>query len=244
MLSYETINTKPRSQQVVRNQMGGPVITKNAPPQTINQGGEQKIVVVPHEFPFISNDTHYKPVKRTAKYEIKKLEFPDSNGEVIWASLKINVLATNMTHKIKSEEPILYTVISGKFRLFIYQDNDEYSDTLAPTEKAAIPPGLVHRFINTYDDRNSVVVGEFPYDVMVSENNISGKKEELQVSIGRPHQSEENLETPEVPPDQPKQSQQPHPHHSAAESVESEPEPVAAVPQPQKKTKTRNPPQK
>lgn len=241
MLSYETINTQPR--RIMRNQTtGGPVITKNAPPQTItNQGGEQKIVVVPHEFPFISNDTHYKPVKKTPKYEIKKLEFPDSNGEVIWASLKINVLATSMTHKIKSEEPILYTVLSGKFRLFIYQDNDEYSDTLAPTEKAAIPPGLVHRFINTYDDRNSVVVGEFPYDVMVSENNISGKKEELQVSIGRPHQSEENLETPEVHQSQPKQSQQPH--HPQSE-IEIESVVAAPAPQTQKKTKTRNPPQK
>jgi len=86
--------------------MGGPVITKTSPPQVIQQNGEQKIVVVPHEFPFISNDTHYKPVKKTPKYEIKKLEFPDSNGDVIWASLKINVLATSMTHKIKSDEPI------------------------------------------------------------------------------------------------------------------------------------------
>lgn len=242
MLSnYETINTQPR--RIMRNQTtGGPIITKTAPPQTItNQGGEQKIVVVPHEFPFISNDNHYKPIKKTPKYEIKKLEFPDSNGEVIWASLKINVFATSMTHKIKSEEPILYTVLSGKFRLFIYQDNDEYSDTLAPTEKAAIPPGLVHRFINTYDDRNSVVVGEFPYDVLVSENNISGKKEELEVSIGRPHpMSEENPETSEV--DQPTQSQQPH--HSESESVAASAVAAAPQQQSQKKTKTRNPPQK
>jgi len=111
-------------------------------------------------------------------------------------------------------------------------NNDEYSDTLAPTEKAAIPPGIVHRFINTYDDRNSVVVGEFPYDVMVSENNISGKKEELKISIDR----RPIEESPKIQEDldQPTQNQQPHPA-----AVESE---SAPVPQPKKKTRT--PPQK
>ena len=138
--NYETINPQPRKISVIRNQTGGPTITRTAPPQTVRSGNEQQIVTPPHHFTFISNDTHYKPVKRTSMYEVKKLIFPDPEGNVIWASLKITVLPTFMTNKIKSDEPILYTVISGKFTVLIYEGHDEFGDTLYATEKIAIPP--------------------------------------------------------------------------------------------------------
>lgn len=228
MLSYETINPQPRKLSVVRNQ-NGPTITRTAPPQTIKSGGEQQIVTPPHKFTFISNDTHYKPVKRTDMYEIKKLIFPDPEGNVIWASLKITVLPTFMTNKIKSDEPILYTVQSGKFTILIYEGHDEFGDTLYVTEKIAIPPGVVHRFLNRLDDRSSILVGEFPYDVMVSENNISGKKEEeviLRPQINLP-QKEESPVVEEFDQQVDHQKSQP-----------SDP------PKQQSKSKPRNPPQK
>ena len=193
--NYETINPQPRKLSVIRNQAGTPTITRTAPPQTVKTGaGEQQIVTPPHHFTFISNDTHYKEVKKTNLYRIHKLIFPDPEGNVIWASLRITVLPTYMTNKIKSDEPILYTVISGKFTVLIYEGHDEFGDTLYATEKIAIPPGVVHRFLNRLDDRSSILVGEFPYDVMVAENNISGKKEQeviLRQPTG-PHQTEEN----------------------------------------------------
>lgn len=234
--NYETINPQPRKISVIRNQTGGPTITRTAPPQTMRSGNEQQIVTPPHHFTFISNDTHYKPVKRTSMYEVKKLIFPDPEGNVIWASLKITVLPTFMTNKIKSDEPILYTVISGKFTVLIYEGHDEFGDTLYATEKIAIPPGVVHRFLNRLDDRSSILVGEFPYDVMVSENNISGKKEEeviLRPQQTGPRQTEENL----VPP-----------APAEVENQKSQPPvvpPRSEKPQNQKKqSQPRNPPQK
>ena len=168
-------------------------------------------------------------------YEVKKLIFPDPEGNVIWASLKITVLPTFMTNKIKSDEPILYTVISGKFTVLIYEGHDEFGDTLYATEKIAIPPGVVHRFLNRLDDRSSILVGEFPYDVMVSENNISGKKEEeviLRPQQTGHRQTEENL----VPP-----------APAEVENQKSQPPAVPPV-RPQqtekKKSQPRNPPQK
>lgn len=141
-----------------------------------------------------------------------------------------------MTNKIKSDEPILYTVISGKFTVLIYEGHDEFGDTLYATEKIAIPPGVVHRFLNRLDDRSSILVGEFPYDVMVSENNISGKKEEeviLRPQQTGPRQTEENL----VPP-----------APAEVENQKSQPPvvpPRSEKPQNQKKqSQPRNPPQK
>lgn len=223
-MSYETINPQPRKLSMIKNQ-SGPTITRTAPPQTIQtRGGEQQISIPPHKFTFISNDTHYKPVKKTDMYEIKKLIFPTPEGDVIWASLKITVLPTFMTNKIKSDEPILYTVVRGKFTILIYEGHDEYADTLYATEKIAIPPGVVHRFLNRLDDTSSILVGEFPYDVMVAENNISGRKEELTI---RPQIEETHPVEGEEIVDQPTQSPQPENHR---------PE--------QKKKSARNPPQK
>lgn len=217
-VSYETINPQPRKSMV--KSQSGPTITRTAPPQTIQTKQSDQISIPPHKFTFISNDGHYKSVKRTDMYEIKKLVFPTPEGEVIWASLKITVLPTFMTNKIKSDEPILYTVQSGKFTILIYEGHDEYGDTLYATEKIAIPPGVVHRFLNRLDDRSSVLVGEFPYDVMVAENNISGNKE---VRI-RPQTEETH---PVVEADhQPTQSPQPESHPA------------------QKKKTARTPPQK
>ena len=229
MLSYETINPQPRRLSVIRNQ-NGPTVTRTAPPQTVRTGNEQQIVTPPHKFTFISNDTHYKEVKKTDMYRIHKLFFPDPEGNVIWASLKITVLPTFMTNKIKSDEPILYTVISGKFTVLIYEGHDEFGDTLYATEKIAIPPGVVHRFLNRLDDRSSILVGEFPYDVMVAENNISGKKEQEVIlrQPTNPRQTEENPIDPEPEIEETHQkSQQPDPPQQ----------------QPKKKT-VRTPPQK
>ena len=225
-VSYETINPQPRKLSVIRNQ-NGPTVTRTAPPQTVREGNQQRVVTFPHVFTYINNDAHYKAVKKTPMYEIHKLEFPDPQGEVIWASLRINVLPTHMCHKIKSDEPILYTVISGKFTVLIYEGHDEHHDTLYATEKIAIPPGVVHRFINRLDDRNSVLVGEFPYDVIVAETSIAGRKEQetiLRPQIN-PHQTEENL-VPELDQqvDQSQKSQQPD--------------------RPEKKKTARTPPQK
>ena len=160
-------------------------------------------------------------------YRIHKLFFPDPEGNVIWASLKITVLPTFMTNKIKSDEPILYTVISGKFTVLIYEGHDEFGDTLYATEKIAIPPGVVHRFLNRLDDRSSILVGEFPYDVMVAENNISGKKEQ-EVILRQPTNPRQTEESPVVEPEIEDQKSQP-------------PDPPQQ--QPKKKT-ARTPPQK
>ena len=228
--NYETINPQPRKISVIRNQTGGPTITRTAPPQVVKTGGDHQIVTPPHRFTFISNDTHYKPVKQTSMYEVKKLIFPDTEGNVIWASLKITVLPTFMTNKIKSDEPILYTVQSGKFTILIYEGHDEFGDTLYATEKIAIPPGVVHRFLNRLDDRSSVLVGEFPYDVMVADNNISGKKEEE--VILRPQQTSPR-QTEEIPVEVEAQSQK---------SQQPAVRPQTAVEK--KKSQPRNPPQK
>ena len=104
-MSYETINPQPRRlSSVIRNQSGTPVITRTAPPQVIKSGvdpqQQQHIVTPPHAFTFISNDTHYKEVKKTNMYKVHKLVFPDVEGNIIWASLKITVLPTFMTNKI------------------------------------------------------------------------------------------------------------------------------------------------
>jgi hypothetical protein len=229
-LSYETINPNPRKLSVIKNQ-SGPTVTRTSPPQ--QQGNnENRIVTFPHTLTFINNDAHYKEVKRTPMYVIHKLTFPDPQGEVIWASLKINVLPTYMSHKIKSDEPILYTVISGKFTVLIYEGYDEHSDTLYATEKIAIPPGVVHRFLNRLDDRNSVIVGEFPYDVIVSERSIAGKKEQ-EVIMRRhqqidPHPTEENL-VPEPELEESHQKSQP---------------PAAVLEKKSQKKTVRTPPQK
>jgi hypothetical protein len=231
--NYETINPNPRKLSVIKNQ-SGPTVTRTAPPQQVREGNENRIVTFPHTLTFINNDAHYKEVKRTPMYVIHKLTFPDPQGDVIWASLKINVLPTYMSHKIKSDEPILYTVISGKFTVLIYEGYDEHSDTLYATEKIAIPPGVVHRFLNRLDDRNSVIVGEFPYDVIVTERSIAGKKEQEVIVRHHqpidPHPTEENLVPEPVEESHPK----------------SQPLPAADPEKPQKPTqkKTRTPPQK
>lgn len=177
-------------------------------------------------------------------YEVKKLIFPDVEGNVIWASLKITVLPTYMTNKIKSDEPILYTVISGKFTVLVYEGHDEFGDTLYATEKIAIPPGVVHRFLNRLDDRSSILVGEFPYDVMVSDNNISGKKEmegegEDIIQID-PRQKEENLAPVDVEKNQNHQMKSQPPDQQNPPQQQT----VVAVEKPQNQKKPRNPPQK
>lgn len=226
-LSYETINPQPRKISVIRNQ-SGPTVTRTAPPQNVKVGNDQRIVTFPHVFTYINNDGHYKAVKKTPMYEIHKLEFPDPQGEVIWASLRINILPTHMSHKIKSDEPILYTVISGKFTVLIYEGHDEHHDTLYATEKIAIPPGVIHRFLNRLDDRNSVLVGEFPYDVIVSETSIAGNKKEQEVIQQiSPRQTEESL-VPEEPEENQSQKSQP----------------PAADPEKKTKKTVRTPPQK
>ena len=133
-----------------------------------------------------------------------------------------------MTNKIKSDEPILYTVISGKFTVLIYEGHDEFGDTLYATEKIAIPPGVVHRFLNRLDDRSSILVGEFPYDVMVAENNISGKKEQ-EVILRQPTNPRQTEENPVVDPEPEIEDQKSQP-----------PDP----PQPKSKKTVRTPPQK
>ena len=231
--NYETINPNPRRiSSAVRNQSGTPTITRVPPPQVIQtqQGHVETVSPLPHKLTFISNDSYYKPIKKTSDYEIKKLIFPDPEDNVIWASLKINVFKGRPTDKIKSDEPILYTIQSGRFSIMIYEKHNEFLDMLYATEKIAIPPGVVHRFINSLDDRSSTLIGEFPYDVMVSENNISGKKEEEVIlrphQQTSPHQTEENLVETEA---QSQKSQQP-----------------AVPPRPveKKKSQPRNPPQK